>query len=280
MLASGLVSTDIGLAAFLTSFPFTTKAELIEDQARHPPYGTNLSFPLSEYTRYWQTSGTSTAPIRWLDTQPSLSWMLDCWDYMFAAVGVTGRDRVLAAFSFGPFLGFWTAYESAHRMGCLCFPGGGMGSEARLRMLADNEVSVVLSTPTYALRQSSLSSASGGLPRRRRHRMQAVNPGQTRAGNPRCRPAPGRRLRDPRLSAGQRNDAGDGRGAGGVCGPPPGVGALLQLWMVQVNDVAPWAPVPSLTVTLTVLVCSLLGVPLITPVAELIDRPRGRLVAE
>jgi phenylacetate-CoA ligase len=78
--------------------------------------------------------------------------MLDCWDYMFAATGVTSRDRVLAAFSFGPFLGFWTAYESAHRMGCLCFPGGGMSSEARLRMLADNEVSVLLCTPTYAMR--------------------------------------------------------------------------------------------------------------------------------
>jgi phenylacetate-CoA ligase len=152
MRASGLAGTDVTLDMFLDSFPFTTKAELIEDQSRNPPYGTNLSFPLSDYTQYWQTSGTSTAPIRWLDTRDSLNWMLDSWEYMFGAMGVTASDRVLAAFSFGPFLGFWTAYESARRMGCLCLPTGGMSSEGRLRMLADNEVSVVLATPTYALR--------------------------------------------------------------------------------------------------------------------------------
>jgi len=145
----------------LDALPFTTKAELIQDQSRHPPYGTNLSFPLGEYTQYWQTSGTSTAPIRWLDTLESLGWMLDCWDYYFAAMGVTCRDRVLAAFSFGPFLGFWTAYESARRMGCLCFPTGGMSSEARLRMLADNQVSVVLCTPTYAMRLGEVARQSG-----------------------------------------------------------------------------------------------------------------------
>lgn len=161
MRASGLEGPDIELDAFLTSFPFTTKAELIEDQGRRPPYGTNLSFPLSEYSRYWQTSGTSTAPIRWLDTRESMNWMLGCWDYMFGAMGVTGRDRVLAAFSFGPFLGFWTAYESAHRMGCLCFPTGGMSSEARLRMLADNEVSVLLCTPTYAMRLGEVARKAG-----------------------------------------------------------------------------------------------------------------------
>jgi phenylacetate-CoA ligase len=144
----------------LAEIGFTTKAELIEDQSRRPPYGTNLSFPFGEYTQYWQTSGTSTAPIRWLDTRQNLNWMLDCWDYMYAAMGVTHADRVLAAFSFGPFLGFWTAYESARRMGCLCFPTGGMSSEARLRMVADNEVSVVLCTPTYAMRLGEVARNS------------------------------------------------------------------------------------------------------------------------
>jgi phenylacetate-CoA ligase len=134
------------------SFPFTTKAELIDDQRRHPPYGTNLSFPVEDYTRYYQTSGTSATPLRWLDTPQSWTWMLDSWAYMFQAMGVTRQDRVLAAFSFGPFLGFWTAFECAQRMGCLCFPGGGMNSEARLRMLADNEITVLLCTPTYAVR--------------------------------------------------------------------------------------------------------------------------------
>jgi hypothetical protein len=52
------------------------------------------------------------------------------------------------------------------------------------------------------------------------------------------------------------------------------------VWIVQVNEVDPCAPVVSLTVTVTVLVCTRVGVPLIRPVTELIDRPRGRPLAE
>jgi phenylacetate-CoA ligase len=77
--------------------------------------------------------------------------MLGCWEKMFAVVGVTPADRLLFAFSFGPFLGFWTAFEAASRIGCLCLATGGLSSGARLRMLLDNRATVVLCTPTYAL---------------------------------------------------------------------------------------------------------------------------------
>ena len=43
--------------------PFTTKAELVADQAVNPPYGTNLTFPVSRYVRCHQTSGTTGAPL-------------------------------------------------------------------------------------------------------------------------------------------------------------------------------------------------------------------------
>src|ERR1700749_4809781 len=55
------------LEDFSARFPFTTKQELIDDQLQSPPFGTNLTFPLASYTRFHQTSGTSRAPLRWLD---------------------------------------------------------------------------------------------------------------------------------------------------------------------------------------------------------------------
>src|SRR5579859_530381 len=63
--------------------PFTTKAELLADQARTPPYGTDLTYPLSRYARFHQTSGTSGQPLRWLDTAESWQWTLDNWDAMY-----------------------------------------------------------------------------------------------------------------------------------------------------------------------------------------------------
>ncbi len=138
--------------ADFSCLPFTTKAELLADQEGHPPYGTNLTEARERYVRLHQTSGTSGKPLRWLDTAQSWQWMLDCWDRMFALVGLRPDDRLVFPFSFGPFLGFWTAFEAACRAGHLCLPAGGMSSNARLRFLLDNEATVVCCTPTYALR--------------------------------------------------------------------------------------------------------------------------------
>jgi len=140
------------LADFTRRFPFTTKADLSLDQTASPPFGTNLTYPVDSYTRFHQTSGTSGAPLRWLDTPESWAAMLESWTEVFCAAGVTSSDRVMFAFSFGPFLGFWMAFEAAARLGCLCLPGGGLSSVARLRMMRDNQATVLCCTPTYAMR--------------------------------------------------------------------------------------------------------------------------------
>ncbi len=153
------VTTDVAsLSEFVRRSPFTTKAELVADQAEHPPYGTNLTFPLARYTRCHATSGTSGAPLRWLDTPESWDALLDNWLAVYRAAGVTAADRFFFAFSFGPFLGFWTAFEAAARLGSLCLPGGGLSSRARLRMILENRVTVLCCTPTYAIRLGEVAA--------------------------------------------------------------------------------------------------------------------------
>ncbi len=149
------------LQDFFSRMPFTLKEELVRDQATHPPYGTNLTFPLERYSRLCQTSGTTGAPLRWLDTPESWQWMLDNWETVYRASGIGPSDRIFFAFSFAPFLGFWTAFDAAARMGCLCLPGGGMSSTARLQILLDNKVSVVCCTPTYAIRLGEIAASEG-----------------------------------------------------------------------------------------------------------------------
>ena len=148
---TGLDSGVASLEEFSRRAPFTLKQELVDDQVRNPPYGSNLTFPLERYTRFNQTSGTAGEPLRWLDTPESWSWMLDNWALVYEAAGVTAGARIFFAFSFGPFLGFWTAFESATRLGCLCIPGGGMRSAARLRTIIDTGATVLCCTPTYAI---------------------------------------------------------------------------------------------------------------------------------
>jgi len=145
------------LKEFTERMPFTRKDEIIDDQQNHPPYGTNLTFSLECYRRFSQTSGTTGRPMYWLDTVESWEWMLDNWLRVYAAAEVTPRDHIFFAFSFGPFLGFWTAFECAARLGCLCIPGGGMSSISRLRTMADNRATVLCCTPTYAIRLAEVA---------------------------------------------------------------------------------------------------------------------------
>ncbi len=141
--------------------PFTEKTELSDDQIQHPPYGTNLTYAPDAYIRIHKTSGTTGRPLRWLDTEESWNWWGDCWAEVYRAAGVTRHDRVFFAFSFGPFIGFWSAYEGARRIGALALPGGAMSSEQRIDAILSNEATVLISTPTYALRLAEVAEAGG-----------------------------------------------------------------------------------------------------------------------
>ena len=131
--------------------PFTAKPELAEDQAAAPPFGTNLTYPLARYVRVHQTSGTTGAPIRWLETPESWAWWARCWEAVFRGAGVTAGDRVFFPFSFGLFVGFWAGFEGARALGALAIPGGGQDSPTRLHTMEALGATVLVSTPSYAL---------------------------------------------------------------------------------------------------------------------------------
>jgi len=135
----------------VSRLPFTTKQELVADQELHPLFGSNLTYPLSEYIRLHQTSGTTGQPLKVLDTQESWDWWADCWTSVYQAAGVTRDDIVFLAFGFGPFIGFWSAYEGAKRLGALTVPGGGMDSLQRLHAIEEIGATVLVCTPSYAL---------------------------------------------------------------------------------------------------------------------------------
>ena len=152
---------DIRTLEDYRQLPFTTKEELSADQAAHPPYGTNITFPRSRYIRIHQTSGTTGEPLRWLDTEESWRWWARCWRTVHNAAGVKSGDSIFFAFSFGPFIGFWSAHEGARLMGALSIPGGGMTSLQRVRAIRYNDISVLICTPTYALHLAEIAEAEG-----------------------------------------------------------------------------------------------------------------------
>ena len=143
------------------SFEFTSKLELQNSQSSYPPYGDFHYLDNAQYNRFHQTSGSSGSPLLFLDSKDGWEWLLNNWLKIFALAGIEKDDRLFFPFSFGPFLGFWTAFEASCKAGCLSFPGGGMSSEARLALIQNQKINVVFTTPSYALRLGEVARSQG-----------------------------------------------------------------------------------------------------------------------
>lgn len=155
--AAGGLEGFASLAAFRARMPFTAKDELARDQAEHPPYGSTLTYPLTSYVRLHQTSGTSGRPLVWLDDRDSWQWVLENWKVVWQRAGAVAGDAAFFAFSFGPFLGFWAAFDSAVQLGVRAIPAGGLSSSERLRFLLARRPRFLCCTPTYALRLADVA---------------------------------------------------------------------------------------------------------------------------
>ncbi|MDQ4077308.1 MAG: phenylacetate--CoA ligase family protein, partial [Chloroflexota bacterium] len=166
--------TDILTLDDLRNLPFTTKAELVADHEANPPFGSDLTYPLSRYKRIHQTSGTTGKPMRWLDTEDSWQWWGRCWATVLRAAGVDEEDRVYFAFSFGPFIGFWSAWEGVRQIGALTISGGAHSSEQRLEGLLDIDATVVCCTPSYALHLAKVAEEIGLADQLRESKVRAI----------------------------------------------------------------------------------------------------------
>ena len=162
------------LSEFTGGVAFTTRHELVRDRLEQPPYGTDLTYPTDRYVRCHQTSGTTTVPIRWLDTRESWDHIVGNWIQILGRAGITRQDRFFFAFSFGPFLGFWLALDAVLRLGCFCFPGGSMTSPARAQAILDNGITVLCCTPTYAQYLGEVAREKGLDPGKSRVRLIVV----------------------------------------------------------------------------------------------------------
>ncbi len=142
--------------AELAEWPFTFKEELV-GSPRSSGLANHHTWPVERYSRFHQTSGTSGRPMVVLDTAEDWRWVVGCWEYVLDAAGVKAGDRALMAFSFGPHLGFWSAYEALTNRGALAIAAGGMTSPQRLELVRGQHPAVICCTPSYALHMTEIA---------------------------------------------------------------------------------------------------------------------------
>ena len=142
----------------LSQLPETTKSELL---GRSDDFARNRTFPLEDYSRFHRTSGTHGRPMIVVDTQADWQWWIDTWQFVLDAAEITPADRVLMAFSFGPFIGFWSANDALAKRKAMVIPAGGLSSRARLELIASSQATAVCCTPSYAVHLSEVAAEEG-----------------------------------------------------------------------------------------------------------------------
>lgn len=140
----------------LSQLPLTSKSDLVASQSQHG-LSQHHTFAREKYKRVHRTSGTHGAPLIILDSAEDWQWWSDAWQHVLTAGGVTADDRVFMAFSFGPFIGFWSAYEACVQRGAQLIPGGGLSTLARLDFMRQTQPTVIACTPSYALQLADVA---------------------------------------------------------------------------------------------------------------------------
>jgi phenylacetate-CoA ligase len=149
--AAGVTPDAIRTVDDLRRLPFTTKDELKQDQAEHPLWGTLLAVPFEDCLRVHMTSATTGRPLAVLDTREDWYGFYHSYARSLWAFGVRPADMVMTAFSYGPWIGYWSGFYAAQDIGCLVYPAGGLSTDQRIDALLTYPITVLGCTPSYAL---------------------------------------------------------------------------------------------------------------------------------
>jgi phenylacetate-CoA ligase len=136
----------------LRALPFTTRQELVADQAAHPPYGTNLTAPPDAFVRVGSTPGVAGPALHWQYTTACVERHARLWRTAFEVNDVGAGDRVMLDRQ------AWPCWAALRDLGALAIPAAANRS-ARARDVLEQGATVVVSTPSDALRLAEAAAA-------------------------------------------------------------------------------------------------------------------------
>lgn len=133
----------------LEELPFTEKAELIADQERHPPFGSNLCVAGEDIRRVHRTSGTTGRPLFLALTRGDIEQTVECGARCFWASGLRPGDMVVNCLNYCMWMGGYTDHQSLERTGAAVVPFGTGNSAALLESVIYLRPTAIHCTPSY-----------------------------------------------------------------------------------------------------------------------------------
>ncbi len=153
---AGIRPEHIKSLADLSRLPFVTKQDLRDNY----PFGL-FAVPREELVRIHASSGTTGKPTVVGYTRGDLETWTDCVSRIACAGGAKPTDVAQICFGYGMFTGALGLHYGLENIGATIVPSSTGNSEKQIMYMKDFETSLLVATPSYALRLAEVAREMG-----------------------------------------------------------------------------------------------------------------------
>ncbi len=153
---AGLTPADIASLDDLKKLPFITKQDLRD----HYPFG-YCAVPREQFARVHSSSGTTGKPTPTVFAKSDLAVWSECVARIACAGGATAEDMAQICFGFGMFTGAEGLQRGLERVGAAIVPSSAGNSEKQMLYMKDFGTTLLVATPSYAMRLSEVAREMG-----------------------------------------------------------------------------------------------------------------------
>ncbi len=159
MEAAGVTPQDIRSLKDLQKLPFTTKQDMRDTY----PFGL-FAVESEELVRIHASSGTTGKPTVVGYTRADLDTWTDCVSRIACMGGATKKDVAQICFGYGMFTGALGLHYGLENIGAAIVPSSTGNSQKQIMYMQDFKTSLLVATPSYALRLAEVAREMGVCP--------------------------------------------------------------------------------------------------------------------
>ena len=153
---AGVKPSDIKTLADLSKLPFVTK----QDMRDNYPFGL-FAVPKDDLVRIHASSGTTGKPTVVGYTHGDMDVWTECVSRIACAGGATSHDVAQICFGYGMFTGALGLHYGLENIGAAIVPSSTGNSEKQLMFMKDFGTTLLVATPSYALRLAEVAREMG-----------------------------------------------------------------------------------------------------------------------
>ena len=157
---AGIRPDDIKTLADLKRLPFTTKQDFRDNY----PFGL-FAVDKSQLARIHASSGTTGKPTVVGYTKKDLETWAECVARLAVAGGAQADDICQICFGYGMFTGALGLHKGLERVGACIIPSSTGNTEKQIMYMKDYGATLLVATPSYALRIGEVATQMGLNPR-------------------------------------------------------------------------------------------------------------------